>query len=522
MNYANYTLEFDTQRTGTYADAKDDVTAYVAEMDGGTLITWNNGMNAPYQEVAQPASMTVSLYNDGDLFSPDNFASTYFLEVGKGMLGRLLMNTGGADQQMFEGRLVNAVPTVSAKGRRVMQFLFVDMTEQLQKFDFVPDLRTNDRTDQSLSYLFDQNPVFYPYAKDYWLLGYSQLGINTLLPDQDLTTFDVGLTTIPYSGVLDAANSDQYISGLSYIQETVRHEAGGLFYYDVRTSKFVFLNRHFISTNLDVSATFDGSQIDTINPRWGDDLFNVLTLYYTPKSIGAAGSILWSSNSLPLTVKKDESKTVRVQWQNPDDNSTIVGATTVINPVNGLDFILSEGSVFITLDAGATGGTLTIVNTGAVDAELTTLQVRGTPLLSYNEEIIELIDVGSLAEYGREARVYRTVFQTEGLARDYAQLELSRNKDLNERIDSVNYLANRSTTLLDRAKDLTVGNVIRIDDSIGSGHDRNYAIVGEQHTLSTGRVHNVTYVLRPTSTVTVWILGDDIYSVLGVTTIPGF
>ena len=171
-------------------------------------------------------------------------------------------------------------------------------------------------------------------------------------------------------------------------------------------------------------------------------------------------------------------------------------------------------------DIGGTAINILIDNPTDASISVTKLQARGTPVITYQEEQVQTIDVDSIYDYGRIPLppISARFINTEAIAQGYADQLARRYNTPTQRYETIVLLLRPSNdNLSERALAATVGSALHVTNTT-TGHNRNYVVVGESHSL-TGRTHRVTLTLRPANRAKVWILGE---SVLGTSTILAF
>lgn len=516
-----YQVEIDTGLDGTFADSLDNITEATVNLQ------WNLGMGGPYEDVAGTSALTITLINVDGALDINRPAAAYYDAITPGMLVRVRMSYDGSTKTMWVGRITTLEPVIGKKTESAtnifMRIMAQDLTASLATHEFEPELLTDVRVDVALETVFESGAVSYPYEQYYWILGLSTLGESTRLHAYaDLIDFEESIETIPYSGTV-VERSRQSVTAMAFIQATVEQEGGGRFFWS-RDGKFTFQNRrHDIELTVDLAtntkATLTGDDIDATSGRDGDDIANEITLTYHAKSVGTPGSVLFSSPSVPFEIKAGKDKQIRMRYHDPDNPDVRVSAQDVIDPVWGTDITTTAGTLVLDSIIGATSSTLTLTNDTASDIEVTKIQIRGTPLYEYNPDSIFLQDLDSIGRYGRKARNYETKIQKEELASELAQQRLNEFSTRKTRLRAVTVTAGRSAVTAAMVRDVSIGDLIRVNDSANSGHDARYIVVGESHSITgQSRQHTCQYTLRRFDKIAGWVLGINNFSELEETT----
>jgi hypothetical protein len=526
MTTAVYSVQVDIDRDSTYGHAKSDLTPYVRAM------SWNNGMSSPYQEVAPPARLSITLDNSSGAFDPENTGAAYYDLLKKGTLVRVQATYSATTYTLFIGKLsmITVEPGVYGRDATLQA---ADLMTELLDAEYVPPLQTNATTDEVLEALFASGIIALPYATDYWVLGvsgYSELGSTTiLLGAADMIDFDTGKTTLSYAG--DNAGTEQGVSAQGFIRDVVAAECGGRFFFNGRTGKFTFHSRHH-DVNYTIDDTLTSARIDRMTYTVQDDIVNRVTINYQPRRLGDVASVVWELDE-PITLPPGVTKVITARYRDPDNESAHVGVIDPLPPAAGTDYIAYQTGtntvitslLSITPNWGGSSAKLQLTNgSGNLSMDVRTLRLRGTPLISHNKQSVESFDANSYVTYGLYDRTLtlRLVDDVE-LAQNYADSIVAQFGHGVARVTSVSFNANKDAARMALAMDCAPGTYITITDS-STSHDADYVVVGERHSVTAGgeHTHEVTLTLKPLARAQYWILGVSGFSELGSTTYPAF
>lgn len=411
---------------------------------------------------------------------------------------------------------------------RKLTILCEDEMPNILSREYQPPLQTDTTVDVALTDIFSSGIFGYPYAKSYWCLGVagaSELGQTTKLLDHtSFTNFDTGISTFSYIGDNTgggATNANSLIRDLMLAED-------GRFHWCCRESEARFENRHADLGKTSSSYTLNQSSILSAQYVTDEDIINHITVHYEPRSVGAASSILWSSDSVPITIKSGDKRTIRARFRDPDNPGSRVAAETVIPLVANTDYVVnsaSDGSgtdkttsVSANMTSDAQSASIDIKNNDSAPVYATLLQVRGTPLTRYEAASVTAIAAESIADYDHRFNdITVRLLDSEATAQSYANYMLTRFKESATRFQKVTLATNLSTSLLTQALTRKIGDRITVADS-HIGHSADYIIVGEEHKV-TGRVlHTTSWILKPVSRAAGWVLGIAGKSELGETT----
>lgn len=157
-----------------------------------------------------------------------------------------------------------------------------------------------------------------------------------------------------------------------------------------------------------------------------------------------------------------------------------------------------------------------VVNSGATDVYMQTLQLRATPLIARPGQLTKS-DGDSIFMHGlRPAEPINLVnIANADFAASMASYLLGIYKTPRQMVRQVTFEANRDSDTANWLFSCGIGTRITVQDST-INHDGEYVIVGEQHSVEAlSKVHYVTWTLKPLSREATWILN---VSALGDTT----
>lgn len=463
-------------------------------------------------------------------------AGTFTGRLNKGVMMRIRGTFDNITYTLFQGRVASVQPTIGSHRERQFTVTLQDAMLDLLDAEFKPQLLTDTSADASIAPIFDEAVIPYPYPHKYWMLGvdgYSVLDSTTILYDHLATFFESGITEFNFTG--DTSDTGKGISAQGFIRDMVGGEMGGRFFFDPRNNRFVFHNRHHDVLTTAISGVLTGDDFESGAYVSQQDLANHFSLNYTPREIKAAGSVLWSSPNVPFVLRAGEHRRINARYKDAENENARVGAKDFIIPTRGFDLVantMSDGSgedvtelVTISVDFKAANAEVFVENGSANEFYVTTLQLRGTPIVTFDAAFVEAFDGQSQADYSTYKKTLSvTAIDSEEVAQQYADYLLRQFKTPISRIAQLTFTVNGSDARTAQAVARQIGDRITVSDS-WSMHSAQYIIVGIRQRLIAGGVNaplETTFILKPAARVIGWILDSIGRSELGDTTILAF
>lgn len=499
MTPARYTVQVDWDADGDFDQPTERLDADVIEA------RWTLGLAASGDAVAAPSTAAITLRDTARRYRPDDTHSPLAGSLVPRRKVRLTSTCGGTTRPHFTGWLERIEPRPDLT--TVLHCAGVEAL--LARAEVFLPLAVNQTADSVLAAVLAQ--VAYPPAiSGYWLLGTARLGLDTRLPDTaTYASLEAGRTTFAYVG--DWADG---VSAWDAIRAAVEAEHG-LVFVD-REGRVVFWNRHHLRAVLDVSfvATERAAAFQVIHD--GAALVNHTVITCHPRAVGDAPEVLWTLDA-PLALPPGGAREVRARFV--DDSGARLSGLDLITPVATTDYQANSSptgsgtdltaSVGVTLAAAGSSAILAFANDGALPAHLLAgAQLRGTRLTSWGQVDVEAADAASISLYGRrtlglDLPLLSDPDEADRLAR-HLVLE---GKDPRGRAETVTLHASSGAEVLTAMLARTIGDRLTLSDA-RTGHQADYHIVGERHTLARGGLdHETTWVLRPAALQTDWRLG---------------
>ncbi len=498
-----YTVAVDWDDDGDFSDDGEDITADVL------ALRWRLGMAAAHDGVAAPIAAQITLRNRSRDYSPED--TPIALLPGKGV--RISSHDGTTSRRHFTGFIAHIEPEPGDQGSRRSLIYAHGPDAQLASHRIRLPPQVNVSADAVIEAILDAAPLRRIALKDTWILDapdHHALGTSTRLAAITIArTLETGVSTFAYVG-------DSWGSGISAadaLQQMVDSERGR-FFID-REGGARFINRHHTLYKVTSDATFEDTMAGMVY-RFGGDIVNRVDVRLTPRSIGAAGSVLWTlDSSQRLLPGHGNAREIIARYRDADGNP--LGALHVQRPEAQIDFeantdasgsgldATADVSVRI-LHATASAATLRLRNRRKEPVYLLAgARLRGTPIQMGDPLIVSETDWASLAFYG-ESRLGFDLPALDAIehADQVARFELARRREprgvaTHLTLDAPRHLPHAlARTLFDR---ITVREA-------QTGHDADYFIVGEAHEVDLGGArHRVTWTLESASANAFWVVG---------------
>lgn len=501
----DYEIWIDVDRDQTFGNGLGDVTNYVKSL------RWSAGVAKPYDDIGLPADAEIKLDNSDRRFSLNDASSPFYGLLQNNTLVRLRCTYQGTTETMFILRIEDVLPDpVGFNAEPEVLLRCTDVTQELFHSTFLPTLQQNVRVDEVIQYIFDQALVIWPFDSAFFYINFDSINGSQLIFSNNITSFDQGNSSFTYVG--DNFDRASGVQAQGFIRDVMRAEMSGLLFFQPRTQQMVFFNRIHQKVLSESPLTLNTSQytftmkdIERVDQRWGAELVNDLTLSYEPRAVGSAGTLIYDSDNVPITLDTDRPRNISMRYRDPDNEDQAIGAIDVIAIKPGVDLLVNtaaDGSgtdvsnqLTYSEEIGAEKTELIVTWQGGGTVYITTLQQRGTPLIRYNAQTLNKTNANSIYTYGRKMRrdTVRSISDAD-LAQIYVDYMINAFSIPVQKIEKVTFVVKEASTALYYLQ-LTMGDVITIEDEVLVQMD--YMIVGEQHDVDLIHgEHRVSWVLR--------------------------
>lgn len=523
-----------TYRVSLDISASSEATGYIGVYNGSTLISPRYHLTGSYLFYFNATGTSFKIESTGVVnMTIDNVSvkatSTYGFLLSKGMLCQLSINIGPS-YPVFIGRLSRKDILPGSYGRRMAVLEFTDPMLELLDTEYQPPLQTGITVNVAMAKIFDEAIAPFPYSAAYWMLGTqgaSELGLTTTIYAPPAYSFETGITTLNYVGDNQHEGSGG-IQAQTFLRNMVDAEIDGRFYFDAPTGAFTFHNRHHDTLNATIAqditdADFEADMCSFLD---SEDLINFATLTYQPRKVGTAGSVIWNADNLPITIRSLDTFKTTARYRDATLKNARIGAKDTIVPVAGTDYAVvnaagesANSSLNMQVAFNANSAAIVLVNTVNQTLTINTLQLRGTPLQTFDSRSVEARNDNS--EYASKylPETYSIpALDDDDFALQAVTYRVRKFSLPNTRFQSIGFIANKDSARLELTT-AVIGGPVNITDS-WTGHDADYFVVGVRHSVVMGgeHTHSVTLILKPRSPENFWVLGTAGYSELGSTT----
>jgi len=492
MATATYALEMEFS-TGVWTDVWSAVHA-------GTPIMIRRGISNPLERIADIGSITFKLLNSDHKYSPDHASAQSGFEIGIGV--RLRATFSATTYDLFRGTIVDILPTPGlARERRTAVVCYDDMDKLARRKLDKLALQTNKRSDQLVDVVV--NNVYTPIAEDY----------------------ATGQDTYAFAG---DTWRDEVTRGRQALADIVRSEWGTLWIGGDGT--VIFKDRHHRPKKGAADTTITSGWRDMDVSRAREDIANIVEVTVMPRVVGDAGSVMWTLEGTP-SLDPGDSETYTAQYTDPNQEVARVGGQSMTDPVATTDYTMNSqadgGGDDLTADftvAATFGGNaadLLVTNNGSVAGYITKLQIRGTPLLTYQTILLRAEDTTSQDDYGPlELSMDMPIQDDPAAGRHFTNHLLGQLKDPLTRVRSIGIIANRSDAFMAAALARDVSDKLSITEPETGLSAETFFIESVEHQIAHGgRFHKATWGLSSILRYQMFVLG---ISLLGAGTRLGY
>lgn len=487
----------------------------------------------PGERVAGIGKMTFVLYNPGGRYTPGHANATTSFEVG--IRVRLRANDGSNTHSLFYGRIVEINPH-RVVGRHAVEIVCLDEMAALHRVRIDAFPLMLDAAPREVINTLVNRGFIPPEAYAYWRLGISsvaELGISTELADTYTgKDFDIGQSIFPWVG--DTWRGAP--SAAEALRDLCLSEGG--YFFTAGDGTPTFDDRHARPKHLAADATFDGALAGLHIERGQHRIANLISITAHPREVSGSVEVVWESTN-DILVKQGHPLTLICRYRDPDQPVALLGAMDVIAPQQNDDYVgewrvLYKGVTYgfdateylsVQAEIGAASIELTLTNNLPVGRPIyvTKLQVRGTPLRTYEPATVVAEDEDSQLTYGSLPLTLDLPLQDDtAVAGDMATALLVNRKDPHPWL-TVEVEATASASLLAHGLGRDVGDRLHVTDLDLALDEAACFIEAIRHEIGRGGAsHRVTWRTSPADLEAYWILAQAGYGELGETTRLGY
>lgn len=479
----------DWDNDGNYTGTYDDITADVKKAE------WRNGMREPYQDMGDENTATLTLYNTGGKYNPENSSSVLYgnllphrrLQI---KMDSVVMYTGWIEFPVVQWKVDGA-----GTGQNEARLYGVGAKRFLDKLESNISLSTSVTGDTIIEALL------------------LQCGLEDV--STDYTNIDTGLTTINYIGDSQGQKIYQTIADVT-AAERGRFFIGrdGLGYWFNR-QKFLQAAAYTPVATVDTSTgSYKPIYLDY---GFGRYLSTIVRVASQQRSVKTSETLFTLES--PITVPAGHVTTMEARLRRSTGQFAAAGSLTP-TPT------FSSGSATVTVTEQGGKASVEIDNSsGTSSATLSALTIAGAPTVDTQQIIATAQDSAAIDAYGQlEYLLNLGPLSTYSQSESVAQFELGRRVVAQGDVNAIKFLRVANGT--DNAHMTAWGIGDRLTVTVNElGHDSDYFIMGEEHSWVPGidgGIHETTFRLEAALFNTFWLLGQAGYSELGVSTILGY
>jgi len=503
----------DIDRDYTFDNALDDLSEYTLEASWNYGGVTKLGYVGTYAEMLPPSRSTIRLVDSTGAFNLKDSSATYHGKLKRGVLVRIqalsvfdLLDSDGDTlvdgdgdtltdvlqyKQLAEHRIYKVDGTGKLPdGARMITIYAEDPTSNWLQQKYIARLQKNVRIDQIITDTIDDSTLPYPYPLSGAVVDIAIVNESAVEYSSNFVDFNQARTTLDYAGDVEPRDS----TVMAHLVQHLTAEGGGRLFWS-RDAKMVFHDRYrdFTQTTA-IDLTDD--DIDEAMGENGAQVANHITVNYAVRELGTPATKIAEATNLPIKVEQGSYRNFRLPFRSFTTDQRIA-SDTVITPVVGTDVICydaeTSGSVdndLITIGVDRIGAREIVFSVNnpstfgdprSKDRWIHTLQVRGTPLISYDRQSAVVFDAESIQDNGKYP-----------LELDYAVID---DADFAESLGR--YTLKRYATLVDTIGSITmtvhdgnipdlyyidIGSILHID-STQENVDEEFVVIGQEWQL---------------------------------------
>jgi len=378
-----------------FSDANEDITQYVTSLvvQRGTDNTLNAG------------SLELMVYDPDGRFQPQHSGGPYGEGLTVGRRVEVTMSVpGGVEIPQFYGFIDGIAPEYVAEEEHV-PLVSLTATDLLRPLE-IRKITTGTLVGMTTGQIVDLLLNNLGWEPGIFTLNRSCLNTDDLLGGADVSRryVDTGRTVVPYC-------QWENIPIATVIRDIVAAERGNFF---VGKDGWVhYEDRHHRSSDRTSQGTLTDEHISEMVVRYADeDLFNHVEVVAHPRSVGAAGSVVFDAigDNNGHRLAPSETREYHVSYTDRETGRSCE-ATNIITPVAPTDYAANSkadgtgtdmtGSLGVTFEADENERyKFTLINNHSTqDIYVTKLQVRATPLVTYDAVAMTATDELSIVQY---------------------------------------------------------------------------------------------------------------------------
>jgi hypothetical protein len=344
----------------------------------------------------------------------------------------------------------------------------------------------------------------------------------------------VGISTSDYSFQAGDTTMTRWFPSGNALQDVrdIEETEGGFIHEDAQ-GRLIFENRQFrlSGTSLISKATLSdvlGADIPINHPQQGDpwkDIYNIFRAKVPTESVGSLATLwtLFESGASSPKIGPGGTRTWEASYPLPATARETIGVDAWTTLVATTDYIansLADGtgtnltsSMSVVLTKGLTTLRIAITNGAAVEAFITKLQARGTPLASGAPAGVVATDTGSITKFNeREFPSPAKFLPNTTEAENYVRFRVAVfSKTI--QILSAGIHGNMSQAALTYGRALEISDRITVNSDFASelGISEDMFVEHRRDRITRNRVHHIDFDLTPVSAFALfWTVGQNV------------
>lgn len=539
----------DIDRDYTFDNALDDLSEYTLEASWNYGGVTKLGYVGTYAEMLPPSRSTIRLVDSTGAFNLKNTSATYHGKLKRGVLVRIqalsvfdLLDSDGDTlvdsdgdtltdvlqyKQLAEHRIYKVDGTGKLPdGARMITIYAEDPTANWSQQKYIPRLQTNVRIDEIITDTIDDSTLPYPYPLSGAVVDIAIVNESAVEYSLNFIDFNQARTTLDFAGDVEPRDS----TVMAHLVQHLTAEGGGRLFWS-RDAKMVFHDRYrdFIQTTA-IDLTDD--DIDEAMGENGAQVANHITVNYAVRELGTPATKIAEATNLPIKVEQGSYKNFRLPYRSFTTDQRIA-SDTVITPVVGTDVICYDGETggsvdndFIAVGVDRIGAREIVFSVNnpstfgdprSKDRWIHTLQVRGTPLISYDRQSVVLFDAESIQDNGKyPLELDYAVINDADFAESLGRYTLKRYATL---VDTIGRIT--MTVHLDNVPDICmmdIGSILHID-STQENVDEEFVVIGQEWQMIADNSQRsmVTIHLKPLNREPIAVVNKAIVDLVNAT-----
>ena len=470
------TLHIDTQKTGNFAHASDNVS--------NTLISAQSfiGLSNVTHSIASDTQCQIILLDEDGKYSVDTRAGTNVL----GCMVRLRVS----NITVFTGWIKNVQASQTFSGYTTVLDCGGRMNFLVSRIVPETDLQENVLLRNKIIEIFQNAPITFPYPGNVFTLNHSQLNGSDRIYGG--TAAQSGYTLASDTARLPLAMPTREESAGALLEAAIGYSLGGRF-FERRDGKFEYQNKDHDGDASVGSNNYSAADFDSIEAVQGG-VINDVTVQYIPREV-KNNAIMFRLGGGAVSVPNAEQE-AGFRYFDPIDDEVVdvqrisVASNTIrftgnkVDPDDEDEAPPTVSGRFVHPEDDPSSFRVVLSKEGDGAGFVTAINVTGKGVFTKSGEEVRFSRVDSKLSFGN--------LQSTRVGNRYITSRQRAEVHANAVLDHFSHGSLRYTrvSLLDPDDDavrLTIGDAVNIRNA-NTGHARDYVIIGEQFAIGNGLV----------------------------------